>query len=197
MPQPRRRAGFAQKTKPRRFIAEILFADDLQRHRASEIDVERLVSDPHRTATQLDRFPVFASHQLVVVKPLGWLVRHPIERIPSNRRLTGLNRTAETLTKHADRAEFQCSRDFIAAARAGAFGLRAHSPRRPSATTSTFSNTTPASSDAKSTSITAGILLSGSTSNRVFPDTTRPPDHVSRQIRGYSDRSARPIGTAL
>ena len=28
-----------------------------------QIDIERLVSDPHRTATQLDRFPVFARHQ--------------------------------------------------------------------------------------------------------------------------------------
>ena len=55
-----RRTGFAQKTKPRRFITEISFADDFQCHRASQIDVERFVSDPHRTATQLDRFPVFA-----------------------------------------------------------------------------------------------------------------------------------------
>jgi len=37
-----------------------------------------------------------------------------------------------TLAKHADRAEFQCSREFIAAARAGALGLRAHGPKRPS-----------------------------------------------------------------
>src|SRR5215469_18798767 len=70
MPQPRRRAGFAQKTKPRRFITEILFADDLQRHRASEIDVERFVGDPHCTATKLDRFPVFARHQFIMLKSL-------------------------------------------------------------------------------------------------------------------------------
>ena len=75
MTQSRRRAGFAQKTKPRQFITEILFADDLQRHRASEIDVERLVSDPHRAATQLDRFPIFTRYQLVVLKSIRWLVR--------------------------------------------------------------------------------------------------------------------------
>ena len=69
----RRRAGFAQKTKPRRFITEISLADDFQCHRAAQIDVERLVSDAHRTATQLDRFPVFARHQLVVLKSLRWL----------------------------------------------------------------------------------------------------------------------------
>src|ERR1700746_313921 len=68
MPQPRRCAGFAQETKPRRFITEILFADDLQRHWASEIDVERLVSDSHRSATQLHRVAVFARHELVVLK---------------------------------------------------------------------------------------------------------------------------------
>src|SRR6516225_10080516 len=64
----RRRAGFAQKTKPRRFIPEISLTDDFQCYGAVEIDVERLVSDPHRAATQLNRFPIFARHQLVVLK---------------------------------------------------------------------------------------------------------------------------------
>jgi hypothetical protein len=49
----------------------------------------------------------------------------------------------ETLTKHANRAEFHCSRKLVAAALAGAFGLRAHSPRRSAAATSTDSNTPP------------------------------------------------------
>ena len=57
-----RRTGFAQETKPRRFVTEILFADDFQCHGASQIDVERFVSYAHRTATQLDRSPVFADH---------------------------------------------------------------------------------------------------------------------------------------
>jgi hypothetical protein len=34
--------------------------------------------------------------------------------------------------KHADRAELHCSREFIAAARAGALDLCAHGPSRPS-----------------------------------------------------------------
>src|SRR5262249_40447250 len=131
---------------------------------------------------------VFARHQFVVLKSFRCLVQRRLNCF-LERRLAGNNPASKTLAKHAYRAEFHRSRHFIAAVWAGAFGLRAHSPRRPSATTSTCSNTTPASSDAKSTSITAGILLSGSTSNRVFPDTTRPPDHVSRQIRGYSDRT--------
>ena len=70
MTNARRRAGFAQKTKPRRFITEISLADDFQCHGAVQIDVERFVSDAHRTATQLDRFPVFALHQFVMLKAL-------------------------------------------------------------------------------------------------------------------------------
>src|SRR6516164_9303422 len=105
MPQPRRRAGFAQKTKPRRFISEILFADDLQRHWAAEIDVERLVGDPHRAATQLDWFPVFAHHQLVVLKSLQRLYWCRIGRF-LGRGLAGRNPATKTLAEHADRAEF-------------------------------------------------------------------------------------------
>ena len=59
MPQLGRRAGFAYKAKSGRFVAEISLADDFQCDRAVQIDIERLVSDPHGTATQLDRFPVF------------------------------------------------------------------------------------------------------------------------------------------
>src|SRR6516162_6139981 len=47
-----RRAGFAQKTKLRRRVTEIFIADDFQSHRAAQIDVERLVSNAHRTATR-------------------------------------------------------------------------------------------------------------------------------------------------
>src|SRR5262245_15519172 len=122
MPQPCCCAGFAQKTKPRRFITEILFADDFQRHRALEINVERLVSDPHRTATQLERLAVFVRQQLIMLKSL----KHPFRsRLHSSleRRLLGLNAASKTLAKHADRAEFHRSRKLIPAARAGALGL--------------------------------------------------------------------------
>src|SRR5271165_5604996 len=136
MPNAGRRTRLAQKAKPRRFIPEILFADDLQSHRASEIDVERFVSDPHRTATQLDRFPVFARNQFIVLKALHWLVRCcRLDSILGNRRLAGLNPASKSLAKNADRTEFHSSRKLIAAARAGALGLRAHGPNRPSVAT--------------------------------------------------------------
>src|SRR5260370_32854544 len=74
-------AGFTQKTQPRRFITEVSLIDDFQCHRAAQIDVARLVSDAHRTATQLDRFPIFARDQLVVLKSLQWLLSSRLERI--------------------------------------------------------------------------------------------------------------------
>src|ERR1700751_3624768 len=125
----RSRPGFAEKTKPCRFITEISVTDDFQRHRAVQIDVERLVSDPHRSATQLERFPVFTRHQLEVLKPLRWLVRCRLECIP-RRGLAGFNPASKSLAKHADRTEFHSSRKLIAAARAGALGLRFHGSDR-------------------------------------------------------------------
>ena len=65
-----RRPRLAQETKPCRLITEIVFAYDLQCHGAVQIDVEGFVSDAHRTATQLDRFPVFALHQFVMLKAM-------------------------------------------------------------------------------------------------------------------------------
>src|SRR5580704_18388333 len=120
--------------KPCRFITEISFTDDLQSHRAVQINVEGLVSDAHCTATQLEWFPVFARHQLVVVKSLRWLLRHRLECIP-RRRLAGLNPASESLAKNADRTEFHSSRKLSAAGRTGAFGLRHHGSSRPSAAT--------------------------------------------------------------
>ena len=102
--------------------------------RAVQIDVEGLVSDPHRTATQLDRFPIFIRHQLVVLKAVRWLFRcRRLECILGSRRLARRNGATKSLVKHADRAELHCSREFIAAARARVLGLRFHRPNRPSA----------------------------------------------------------------
>jgi hypothetical protein len=69
-----RRARFPQKAQPGRFIAEVSLADDFQRHGAAQIDVEGFVSNAHCTAAQLDRFPVVARHQLVVLKSVRRLV---------------------------------------------------------------------------------------------------------------------------
>src|ERR1700758_2867637 len=142
MPQPRRRSGFAQKAKPRRFITQISLANDFQCYGAAQIDIERLVSDPHRTATQLDRFPVFARHQLIVLKSLRWLVRCRLDCFLGSGRLAGFDPACKTLAEHAHRTEFHRFRKLVAAARAGALGLRHHGSSRPSAATRAESTTT-------------------------------------------------------
>src|SRR5271169_135024 len=98
----RRRPGFAEKTKPCRFITEISFTDDFQSHWAVQIDVERLVSDPHRAATQLERFLVFTRHQLVVLKSFRLCILR--------RRLAGLNPASKSHAKHAHWTELHRSR---------------------------------------------------------------------------------------
>src|SRR5215469_6744639 len=127
MAQSRRRAGLAQKTKARRFIPEISLADDFQGHRTVQIDVIRLVSNPHRAATQLDRFPIFPRHQFVMLKSLhlliGWSRLHCTL---GSRRLAGLNCSRKTRAKHADGTEFHRCRNLVTAAGAGALGLRTH-----------------------------------------------------------------------
>src|SRR5262252_3380362 len=100
MPQPRRRTGLAQKTKPSRFVTEIALPDDFQRHGASQIDVEGFVSNPHRTATQLDWFSVFARHQFIMLKALQRLYGCRLGRL-LERRLAGLHSVSCCLAKHA------------------------------------------------------------------------------------------------
>src|SRR5215469_6451187 len=164
MAQPRSCACFAQETKPRRFISQIPLADDLKGYRAAQIDVERLVRDPHRAATQFHRLPVFACHQLVVVKPLRWLVRCRLDYIVGSRRLAGLN-PAKTLAKHAHRTEFHCSGKLVAATQTGSLGLRAHGRNRPS-TGESQHHAPPRVLKAASTAL--GKLLSRCTNNCVF-----------------------------
>jgi hypothetical protein len=77
-------------------------AVDLKRHGAVQIDVERLVSDPHRTATQLDWFTVFARHQFIVPKSMQQLFQWRFDRYPRKQRLAGLNPASKSLAKHAD-----------------------------------------------------------------------------------------------
>src|SRR5262249_60498281 len=113
------------------------------------------------------------------------MVLYRLERVPS-RRFAGLNPTGETLAKHADRAEFHRAREFIAAARARTFGLRAH-PNRPSVATSADSNTTRAPSGAKSAGTAPGKLLSRCTANPVSRTTTAL-NHVSEQNSRYFRR---------
>jgi|SRR6516162_5964892 len=92
-----------------------------------------VVSDTHRTATQLDWFPIFARHQLVVVKSLHRLFRGcRRDRVLGSRRLPRRNRASKSLLKHADRTEFHRSRKLIATAWTDALGLRFHGSERPS-----------------------------------------------------------------
>src|SRR5271166_234135 len=131
MPHTRRRAGFAQKTKSRRLITEISLADDFQCHGAVQIDVDCFVSDPHCTATQLDRCPVCTLHQFVMLKTLRRVLRRRLECI-LRQRIIGLNVSSESLAKHAHWTEFHCSSELITTDRADASGLRFHGPNRPS-----------------------------------------------------------------
>src|SRR4029077_12217178 len=107
------------------------FADEFQCNGASQIDVERFVSHAHRTATQLDRFPIFARDKLVMLESLHRLFWSRLECIP-RRRLAGLNPTGKPLAKHADRTKIRCSGKLIAANRADASVLRVHGLNLPS-----------------------------------------------------------------
>src|SRR5271166_67388 len=92
------------------------------------------VSDPHRAATQLDRFAVFTRYQLIVLKLLPPLFRRcRPNSILGSRRFAGLNPTSKSLAKHADRTEFHRSRKLVTATWASVLGLRAHGPNHPSA----------------------------------------------------------------
>src|SRR6266481_2628215 len=64
------RARLAHKTKSHRLVSEIPFVDDLQCHRTAQIDVKRFIRDAHRAATQLDRTPVFALQQFIILETL-------------------------------------------------------------------------------------------------------------------------------
>src|SRR5580658_8545168 len=98
-----------------------------------QIDVDRFVSDPHRAATQLNRCPVFALDQFIMLKALPRLFRCRLDGTHGSRKLAGFNPTSESLAKHANRTEFHCFRNLVTATRAGALGLRAHGPTPPSA----------------------------------------------------------------
>src|ERR1700757_1766559 len=126
------RPRFPQKTKPGRLVTEISLANDFKRHGTLQIDVERLVSNPHRTATQLDRFSVFACHKLIVLESLQRLFWCRLECILGSKGLAGLNLTGKTLAKQAYRTEFHCSGKLVTATQAGSLGLRFHGSDRPS-----------------------------------------------------------------
>jgi hypothetical protein len=99
-----------------------------QCHGAVKIDVDRFVSDPHRTATQLDRFPAFACHKLIVLESLQLLFRCRLQCVP--RSLAGLNPASKTLAKHAYRTECHRSESSLPQVGQVRRGLRTHGPNR-------------------------------------------------------------------
>jgi hypothetical protein len=90
----------------RRLVTKIFFADDFESHRATQIDVKRLVGDTHRTTTQFHRLAVFVCHQLVMFQALRRVLRTRIGRILRKRLLTGLNSAGESPSQHADGTKF-------------------------------------------------------------------------------------------
>src|SRR5208283_1697453 len=125
MPQLCCRSCFPQKTKPRRLVADIFFTDQLQSNRKPQVDIEGFIGYTHCTATQLDRFSIFARHDLVVLKSSRWMVRFQADRF-LERRLAGFFFPTETLAQCAHRTEFHGSRKLVAATRTNAFGFRTH-----------------------------------------------------------------------
>jgi hypothetical protein len=69
--------------------------------------------------------------QFIMLKALRCVFRSGLDRI-LRRRLAGFNPVSKSLAKHAYWTEFHCSRKLVAAARAGALGLRLHGFNRPS-----------------------------------------------------------------
>jgi len=78
-----------------------------------------------------DKEEIFTRDQSVMLKTLFRLFGCRVHRDLGSRRLAGLYPARQSLAEHTDRAELHCSREFTAAARAGALELRAHSPSRP------------------------------------------------------------------
>ena len=157
---PRRKRSCADSSP--RYRSLMIFSA----HGAVQIDVDCFVSDPHRSATQLDRFPVFALHQLIVLKSLRCLFRCQLERF-FQRRLARFNSARKALAKHAYRTEFHRSRKFVAAVQASALGLRAHRQPPFGPDLSRKQHHAPPIG-AKSGRTASGKLLSRSTNNCVF-----------------------------
>jgi hypothetical protein len=71
-----------------------------------------------------DKEEIFTRDQSIMLKTLFRVFGCRIHRNLGSRRLAGLNPARQSLAEHTDRAESHCSREFTAAARAGALELR-------------------------------------------------------------------------
>ena len=124
-----------------------------------QIDIERLVSDPHRTATQLDRSTVFGLEEFVMLKAQRHRFSRRRERRLARRRVRCRPRS-ERSAKHAKRAVFQPGGKLPATARTDASTFAIHGCSHPSAATSA------AQSARISSSISAGSETVRATSSR-------------------------------
>ena len=74
MPERRRGPGLPQKSLSRSVTLEVGGINYLQGDRAAQVGIESLVSNPHRSATQLPKATVPPSKHLVLLITLG--LRH-------------------------------------------------------------------------------------------------------------------------
>jgi hypothetical protein len=56
----------AQETKPCRFVTQVPFANDLQGHRTTQVNVKRLVGDAHGSTAQLDWSAIVVQDYFIV-----------------------------------------------------------------------------------------------------------------------------------
>ena len=120
MAKTRRRARFAQETKLSRFVTEVSFADDFQCHRGAQIDIHRLVSDAHCTATQLDRFPLFVKNQFVMLESVGYARCYLSFALVPDAVSSDWVSLFDGTAKHAHGTEFRCPGKLITATGADA-----------------------------------------------------------------------------
>jgi hypothetical protein len=135
--------------------------------------------------------------QFIVLKSLQRLFRYcRLDHFFGSRRLARFNPLSKTLTKHADRTEFHCSRKLVAATRTGALGFCAHCTNCFSAAIRDEKNTMRIPSSWELGHAAAGILLSCCTSIRVLRYTT-VLDRVSEQNFFCEPPAMRPADNEL
>jgi hypothetical protein len=62
-----RSASLSDKPAARQFIADPSGVNDLQRHGTPKVDIDCLVSYPHRPATEFERRSIFPREDLVML----------------------------------------------------------------------------------------------------------------------------------
>jgi len=102
------------KTPASRLIPDKPGANHLQRHRTSQIDIDRLVGHSHRTVTQLKGRSILSGEDLVVVESGR---RRGVDRV--NIQFTGLTRVAQNASERAHRTKVAANGNSRATSLAG------------------------------------------------------------------------------